>query len=100
MNYAICFSAVDGVLDGAAGNYLSIFFKLLALAAKFLQSSIVECFLIIVYELFAILWRQPDKLYVCQCMLLMVMISQFGIDGSNATLAIFAKSHACIDIIL
>lgn len=56
LHYSICFTDVDRFFNRPAWNNLSVLFKMFIPAAEFDQSSVVECLLVIAYELLTIIW--------------------------------------------
>ena len=50
----VCVAAVDGILDGLPGDYLAGFFIMVVAETEFLERTVSESFLIVLYELLAV----------------------------------------------
>ena len=65
LHYPVCFAAVNGMFNSFAGYDLAVIFKMIVAAPEFFKRTVIECLLIIVYELLPIIRSQWNKYYFC-----------------------------------
>lgn len=58
---AVSFTAVNGVFYRLPGDDLLIFLKMIITVSEFLQRTVIESFLVVLYELFPVSNRQGNK---------------------------------------